>query len=96
MSKFEIHLKSGKIVEVLASNKANATVVAISKGLMDKLDCYDIQDILEINPFVHIKIKSLADSAVDSLENSGKIGQHEKHKNYKSEKIPVEIRKNSG
>lgn len=85
--KFEIHLRSGKIIEVDAVSKSAATVVALELGKMDKFDCYDIVDILEINPFVHIKIKTLADSTIDSLEENGKIGQHEKHKDYRSKKV---------
>lgn len=47
---FEIVFKSGKSLFINADKRADVTTKAIELGKMGKLDCYDIQEILEINP----------------------------------------------
>ena len=47
---FEIVFKSGKSLFISADKRADVTTKAIELGKMSKFDCYDIQEILEVNP----------------------------------------------
>ncbi len=48
MSKFEIHLSSGKVVTVNADNKTEASGRAVKEKLLTVEDFYDVVDIIEV------------------------------------------------